>query len=199
MIKRLKSKEKSSTQESTQETIVLKKKSFIRDSTQETMTSKASSPNNFHPTDGDIVYDDNTNCISIFKLATSSALQYSVVYIGINSEDNEIYFDKIWTYPTRLANHDEISDFVLLLASKGYMWDSENKEVIDIEWKAEEGQVYYFIGDQGEVTMDHNTAHKIDRLRYEFGNYFETEEEAEEEAEKQRKRLLAKRIADAMK
>jgi hypothetical protein len=206
MIRRLKSKEKSSGQESTPELISESisesmpelMPGLISELTQKISMLKDSSSNNFHPADGDIVYDDKTNCISIFR-AADEVHQYSIVYIGIDSTDNEIYFNVNWTCPTRLANSDEISDFVLLLASKGYMWNSETKEVIEIESGSKKGQIYYFIDSQGEVTEDTNTLHKLDRLRYEFGNYFKTKEEAEEVAKEQRKRLLVKRIVDASK
>lgn len=55
-----------------------------------------------------------------------------------------------------------------------------NVEEVEIERKGSEGEIYYFINDEGSVLEDEEDFSIVDDKRYEFGNYFESKEEAEE-------------------
>jgi hypothetical protein len=53
-----------------------------------------------------------------------------------------------------------------------------------VRWRAERGQIYYFVDLNGEVYDNEENFDQIDNFLYESGNYFKTEEEAEEHKKK---------------
>ena len=55
-----------------------------------------------------------------------------------------------------------------------------NVEEVEIERKKSSGEIYYFINDEGSILEDEEGFSIVDDKRYEFGNYFESKEEAEE-------------------
>lgn len=62
---------------------------------------------------------------------------------------------------------------------------SKVADLLDIvplpHWRATSiGKTYYYVTDDGDVLNDEEKFTILDAKRYEFGNYFQTEEEAEE-------------------
>lgn len=55
-----------------------------------------------------------------------------------------------------------------------------NVEEVEIERKESDGEIYYFINDEGSVLEDEEGFSIVDDKRYEFGNYFKNKEDAEE-------------------
>lgn len=53
-------------------------------------------------------------------------------------------------------------------------------------WKPYEYERYYYIDDDGMVDFDNNDFYDIDCWRFEFGNYYKTNEEAEYQANVQK-------------
>lgn len=51
-------------------------------------------------------------------------------------------------------------------------------------WRAEKGEIYYCIGDEGEIYIPCEDFCNYNTNRYEIGNYFKTGEEAEKVVEK---------------
>jgi len=47
-------------------------------------------------------------------------------------------------------------------------------------WRAEEDKEYYYVSSDGTIQMGKEEFTRIDKLFYEFGNYFQTKEKAEE-------------------
>lgn len=52
------------------------------------------------------------------------------------------------------------------------------------KWKPERKEKYYFIDESGRVMWSLHNSYAIDRPRIEYGNCFQTEQQAKEVAEK---------------
>jgi hypothetical protein len=66
------------------------------------------------------------------------------------------------------------------LHEQGKDWDAEKMEIIDYQWRAEKGGLYWYY-DAGFEELDYSTElfDNVDLKRYNCGNYFKTEAEAE--------------------
>ena len=53
-------------------------------------------------------------------------------------------------------------------------------------WRAKEEEEYFYITSTLRIDTDNESMHKIDNLRYEYGNYFHTKAAAERVAEQVR-------------
>ena len=62
-------------------------------------------------------------------------------------------------------------------------------------WRAKKDNEYYYIDTKGEIVKDYEDDYPIDEDLYNFGNYFETEEEAEKYKERIEE-LLTRRELD---
>lgn len=58
---------------------------------------------------------------------------------------------------------------------------------VEKRWRAESKETYFFINDYCEITSDNDWGYNEDNARYDFGNYFETEEKAEKYLEYMKK------------
>lgn len=75
------------------------------------------------------------------------------------------------------------------MAEQGLRWNAEEKRVEKIRWRAKNGEKYYVVNNFGHVVADKESGFDIDRLRWEFGNYFRTRKQAEKAAEAVRETL----------
>lgn len=58
---------------------------------------------------------------------------------------------------------------------------------IEKRWRAETGESYFYIDDWCGISIDDDWDYDEDKARYDFGNYFETEEEAKKYLEYMKK------------
>ncbi len=72
--------------------------------------------------------------------------------------------------------------------ARGVGYTEMPKETKPPRWRAEEGNIYYFISDVGEISVSTEYHVMFDNFRYNTGNYFSTEKEAKQ----YRESLLAK-------
>ena len=75
------------------------------------------------------------------------------------------------------------------MKEQGLKWNAEKKRVEKIRWRAKEGEDYYYITGRGHVVGDEEGGLPEDIERYEFGNYFRTQEQAEEAAKRVKEAL----------
>lgn len=61
----------------------------------------------------------------------------------------------------------------------GYVYDFETHTASKKRWRANKGCEYYFFSNLLEVHIDNDAYAGLDNIRYNAGNYFETEEDAE--------------------
>lgn len=88
-----------------------------------------------------------------------------------------------WAYSLFRYATDEEKHFLFdKMAEKGLRWNAEEKRVEKIRWRAENGEKYYVVNNFGHVVADKESGFDIDRLRWAFGNYFHTHEQAEKAA-----------------
>lgn len=58
---------------------------------------------------------------------------------------------------------------------------------VEKRWRAETGESYFYIDDWCGISIDNDWDYDEDKARYDFGNYFETEEEAKKYLEYMKK------------
>lgn len=91
----------------------------------------------------------------------------------------------------RLATEDEKQKLFDKMKEQGLLWNAEKKRVEMMRWRAEDGEEYYYVGNQGNLMVDREDGVCADQNRYLFNNYFRTEEQAKEAA-KRVKEVLCK-------
>jgi len=118
-------------------------------------------------------------CYGGLNVSWSKFVFYDTPSIGFG--DTECY---------RLATEEEKQKLFDAMAKEGLKWNAENKKVEKIRWRAKYMGYYYHIDTDGKVRGGIDTGDAIfDDDRYEFGNYFKTEEEAIEKSEQIKKIL----------
>lgn len=89
-----------------------------------------------------------------------------------------------------LASDEEHKEFYDLLHKHGVDWNAEKKQLVNWKWKPKPDEDYYFITSTGKVLKSGLYSCGIDTFEIlDFGNYFQTREEAEAIAEKIKKLL----------
>lgn len=119
-----------------------------------------------------------------------SSLLKSFVHI----EENKEFYQSpylLWneSHPWRLATDEEKQLLFDKMKEKGLRWNAEEKKVEKIRWRAKNGEKYYVVNNFGHVVADKESGFDIDRLRWAFGNYFRTYEQAKKAAEAVRETL----------
>ena len=89
----------------------------------------------------------------------------------------------------RLATEKEKQELFDKMKEQGLRWNAEEKRVENIRWRAENGKVYYYVGNQGNIIVNAADDHIADENRYEFSNYFRTHEQVVEAAKRIKKVL----------
>ena len=75
------------------------------------------------------------------------------------------------------------------MKEQGLKWNSEERKVEKIRWRAEDGKEYYYVGNQGIIMVDKEYGDCVDKNRHEYGNYFCTRAQAEEAAKRVKETL----------
>lgn len=87
------------------------------------------------------------------------------------------------------ATEEEKNVLFYSMKENGCQWNAEEKRVEKFRWRAEDGKEYYYVGNQGILMVDKEDGVCADENRYEFSNYFRTEEQAKEAAKRIREAL----------
>lgn len=130
--------------------------------------------------DGDVLATTKcvgTKTILIFKGKESRKNSFRSHFnsSGLNEEG--------WAYPLfRYATDEEKQALFDKMKEKGLQWNAEEKRVEKIRCRAKNGEKYYIVNDFGHVVADEESGLDVDRLRWAFGNYFHTHEQAEKAA-----------------
>ena len=115
-------------------------------------------------------------------------------YAGINSADELVLLknsDSRWGNEVlRYATEDEKQVLFNKMKEQNLRWNSEEKQIEHIMWRAIPSKEYYCVSDQGILLIDNENDHFVDKGRYKFGNYFRTEEQAKEAAKRIQETLL---------
>ena len=108
-------------------------------------------------------------------------------YIGIDFANVLRTFCDDEYYGTRRLHHateEEKQTLFDKMKEQGLRWNAEKKRVETIRWRAEDGKVYYYVGNQGIIMADNEDGVCVDENRYKFSNYFRTSEQVEEAAKR---------------
>ena len=89
----------------------------------------------------------------------------------------------------RLATDEEKQILFDKMKEQGLRWNADKKRVEKIRWRAENNKVYYYVGNQGILTVDKEYGDCVDKNRHEYGNYFYTRAQAEEAAKRVKETL----------
>lgn len=68
--------------------------------------------------------------------------------------------------------------------SQGKIWNKEKLQWEEYKWEPKRNETYYFIDTTGEVAYTSNNTISFDPSRIEYGNCFQTKEQAQKAAEK---------------
>lgn len=80
------------------------------------------------------------------------------------------------------ATEEEKNVLFYSMKENGCQWNAEEKRVEKIRWRAKGGERYFYVYNQGSVTVYKDDGYHVDENLYEYGNYFHTREQAEEAA-----------------
>ena len=133
--------------------------------------------------DGDVLHSIYDDLMLIYKESHSSE--------SFNSHFNMIHnYNKGWNmHSFRHASEEEKQLLFDKMKEKRLQWNAEEKRVENIRWRAEDGKEYYYVGNQGILMVDKEDGVCADKNRYEFSNYFRTQEQAIEAAKRVKETL----------
>ena len=89
----------------------------------------------------------------------------------------------------RLATDEEKQLLFDTMKEQGLKWNTEEKRVEKIRWRAKKGEYYYHINADGFASTIKHTDYITDYHRYNFGNYFRTKEQTKKAARRVKETL----------
>lgn len=139
--------------------------------------------------DGDILYNETNKVFAVVKFECNFNTDIVVPYF-VSHYGKYLTKESICKRDFRLATKSEITQFhERLHHSLGKDWDAEKKRLIDLKWKPEIDETFWFIsGNNRILSLKWNNSH-TDNEFFDFGNCFKTKEEAEAMVEKIKKLL----------
>ena len=88
-----------------------------------------------------------------------------------------------WVDAFRIATDEEKQLLFDKMAEKGLKWNAEKKCVEKIRWRAEKGEIYYFVHANGNISQYHEDDDRGDKELWRIYNYFQDYKQAEKAAE----------------
>lgn len=137
----------------------------------------------FQPKDGDFCVDYYGNTFILCEEGNVGINHGS--YALFNREDGDWLFQKNnITRAVRYATEKEKTNFLERLKKEcGKRWNEETKELEDIRWRAEKGEIYFYVDNCALVTTHGETFDMIDNIRYDLCNYFRYYQSAQKVAD----------------
>ena len=90
----------------------------------------------------------------------------------------------------RHATEEEKAELFDKMKEQGLKWNAEEKKVEKIKWRAEEGDGYFYVDNQGRKIAKNEECKFVDEDRFAFGNYFRTINQAEEAVRRMKEVLI---------
>ena len=149
------------------------------------------------PKDGDFVHNDGDFYESVFIMRGTIHNNAFLTNGGMSRKQGDT--NREWEvmpykrltfrgWNPRPATEDEKKELLRILGEMGKIWDEDEKEIKDIEWKPAEGEIFYYVEFSPcdfAFFADFRTFHSDDEQckgHIEKGNYYRTIREAEYEA-----------------
>lgn len=138
--------------------------------------------------EGDVLFvEENMPYLStVFVFKKNIDNNRNESYVAIVDGDYGCTSGSVNGFP-RHATEEEKQKLFDAMAKDGKRWNAEEKRVEDIKlkrWRAKRNEQYYTLDDYFEVFESEENNDHIDEKRYEYGSYFQTEQQAESAAEK---------------
>lgn len=150
--------------------------------------------NKFLPKDGDFLIDADGDIFICSNAYTQNSNFYSCYYGNFYSCYCGTHHGKIraafchnWVDKEgcRFATPEEKADFLKRLETEERLrWNADTKKLEPIRWRAQGGEIYYYVNSWGEIVACKDCYTGVDKYRHEIGNYFLTEDAAKPYAEK---------------
>lgn len=134
---------------------------------------------------GDILVSLSNEIILVDDYDFKEGHLYSFVHVDLSGQlSKEPYFQWNEWHDWRLATEEEKQLLFDKMKEQGLRWNAEEKRVEKIRWRAEEGDVYYSVDNEGSIVKCTDDGYNIDENIHEFGDYFRIEEQAIEAAKR---------------
>ena len=133
--------------------------------------------------DGDVLHSIYDSVVLIFNYYTDSI--YFSSHYNCSGVGNNMW--RIGCF--RHATEEEKQLLFDKMKEQGLQWNTEEKRVEVIRWRAKKGEYYYHINADGFASTIKHTDYITDYYRYNFGNYFRTKEQTKEAARRVREAL----------
>ena len=134
-------------------------------------------PKKYTPKVGDYVKMYYTNSVSFCKI--NEVIGASVMcntYISRNECFNKDGIFNMYSTIEKITTGEYKSEF----EKRGYTYDEATDTASKKRWRAEEGEVYFYIDGDFDVDSDHEDNHGADDHRFDIGNYHRTLLQAEQ-------------------
>lgn len=127
--------------------------------------------------EGDVLISSLNGCMVIFK-KYKDAWRFDAHYndeYDTNTDFNNCAF--------RHATDEEKQQLFDNMKEQGLRWNAEEKRVEKIRWRAEKGEIYYFVDANGNISRYHEDDNENDKTLWRIYNYFQDYKQAEKAAE----------------
>lgn len=135
--------------------------------------------------EGDVLHSKTDDTMLIFKEVCNYDREVFDSHCNTSRRDN-----KRWNINAfRYATEEEKTHFFDMMKENGYRWNTDDKRVEKIRWRAEKGRSFLIVdADSGVCKIFEDNEESVSTL-YNAYNYFRTEEIAKEAAKRVRETL----------
>jgi hypothetical protein len=148
----------------------------------------------FELQDGDIVYWESINYnihgIMIFKGYPKTNRHYANFFLNSGSLSIDSYIENSASKRFEIATKEQKQILFDALAKEGLKWNSIEKKIEKIRWRAKVGDDYWTISSSGDIESLTEENDGNDNEFWNYGNYFRTEEIATSMRNENKKRQL---------
>lgn len=135
--------------------------------------------------DGDVLCSTLDDLMLIFKATHNHTRSYFDSHYNNKGSGDEHWNIEFF----RHATEEEKSEFFDKMKEQGLKWNTEDRRVEKIRWRADVGEEYYFIDVDLTVKSIDDTYSTFDNKLWDALNYFHTDEQAAEAAKSAREAL----------
>jgi hypothetical protein len=126
----------------------------------------------------------------IFKGYPKSNSHYANFFLNSGSLYINSYLGYVLPKRFEIATKEQEKILFDALAKEGLKWNSIEKKIEKIRWRAKVGDDYWTIISSGDIESLTETNNEFDALAWNYGNYFRTEEIATSMRDENKKRQL---------
>lgn len=136
--------------------------------------------------DGDILAVGMWNKTCPFIYAGEDNMGRHKFYAGVDCDGDLVIsyeYDRWGTNPLRLATEEEKQKLFDLMKAAGFRWNTAEKRVEKVRWRAEKNETYFTIFSDLSISDTKDLDWESDNRYHNLGNYFRTRGQAKAAAE----------------